>query len=95
MKGKIIRLVMCSSIFAMVGGFMISLYGVSKGMDAVTYVGLGMMIMTCIFWWFWVMNIIGNMMNNIENSGKNIHSVKEEIRELKNLFKQLLRPGDK
>ena len=82
---------MFTSIILMVAGFAIALAGVYTNDHAFSYVGIGMMVITSVTWWFWVMFVVKDMFERVENAGDRMQEVKEELGLIRALIKSLFK----
>lgn len=83
--------VMFTSMIVMVVGFIMALSGIYINDHAFSYVGIGMMTVTSITWWFWVMFIIKDMFERVERTGDRIVEVKQELGVIRALIKNLFK----
>jgi len=88
MKDKI-NIIMFASILVLMGGFFTALIGVVNDMHWVSYFGMGLMVATCVTWWFWVMVEIRSMLENLENTSKGLVEVKRELRTVMEVLREL------
>lgn len=84
-------MVMFTSMIVMVVGFILSLLGIHTNNHAFSYLGIGMMTVTSITWWFWVMFIIKDMFERVERTGDRIVEVKQELGVIRTLIKNLFK----
>ena len=81
------NMVMFTSMIVMVAGFILSLFGIHINNHAFSYLGIGMMTVTSVTWWFWVMFIIKDMFERVERTGDRIVEVKQELGVIRALIK--------
>lgn len=84
-------MVMFTSMIVMVAGFILSLFGIHINNHAFSYLGIGMMTVTSVTWWFWVMFIIKDMFERVERTGDKIVEVKQELGVIRALIKNLFK----
>lgn len=84
-------MVMFTSMIVMVAGFILSLFGIHINNHAFSYLGIGMMTVTSVTWWFWVMFIIKDMFERVERTGDRIVEVKQELGVIRALIKNLFK----
>lgn len=88
--------IMMSTIFFMVFGFLLSLYGLHTDAHNIVYVGVSIMAGVCAVWWFWVMFVIKDMFDRVEKAADKMVEVKVELGGIKGLIKKLFeRNNDK
>ena len=88
--------IMMSTIFFMVFGFLLSLYGLHVDAHNIVYVGVSIMSGVCAVWWFWVMFVIKDMFNRVEKAADKMVEVKEELGGIRGLISKLFeRQNDK
>ena len=88
--------IMMSTIFFMVFGFLLSLYGLHIDAHNIVYVGVAIMSGVCAVWWFWVMFVIKDMFNSVEKAANKMVEVKEEVGGIRGLIAKLFeRQNDK
>jgi len=85
---------MMSTIFFMVFGFLLSLYGLHTDAHNIVYVGVTIMAGVCAVWWFWVMFVIKDMFDRVEKAADKMVEVKVELGGIKGLLKKLFDRGD-
>jgi len=81
--------IMMSTIFFMVFGFLLSLYGLHVDAHNIVYVGVSIMSGVCAVWWFWVMFVIKDMFIRVEKAADKMTEVKEELGGIKALIRKL------
>lgn len=81
--------IMYSTIFFMVFGFLLSLYGLHKDWHNLVYVGVSIMSGVCAVWWFWVMFVIKDMFIRVEKAADKMTEVKHELGGIKALIRKL------
>jgi len=81
--------IMMSTIFFMVFGFLLSLYGLHIDAHNIVYIGVSMMSGVCAVWWFWVMFVIKDMFNRVEKAADKMVEVKEELGGIRGLIAKL------
>jgi len=81
--------IMMSTIFFMVFGFLLSLYGLHVDAHNIVYVGVSIMSGVCAVWWFWVMFVIKDMFNRVEKAADKMVEVKEELGGIRGLISKL------
>ena len=86
--------IMYSTIFFMLFGFLLSLYGLHTDAHNMVYVGVAMMSGVCAVWWFWVMFVIKDMFIRVEKAADKMTEVKEELTGIKALIRKLFSPND-
>ena len=84
-------MVMFTSMIVMVAGFILSLFGIHINNHAFSYLGIGMMTVTSVTWWFWVMFIIKDMFERVERTGDKLVEVKQELGVIRALIKNLFK----
>ena len=80
---------MMSTIFFMVFGFLLSLYGLHTDAHNIVYVGVTIMAGVCAVWWFWVMFVIKDMFIRVEKAADKMVEVKEELGGIRGLISKL------
>jgi hypothetical protein len=83
-----------STIFFMVFGFLLSLYGLHIDAHNIVYIGVAMMSGVCAVWWFWVMFVIKDMFNRVEKAADKMVEVKEELGGIRGLISKLFERQD-
>lgn len=86
--------IMMSTIFFMVFGFLLSLYGLHTDAHNIVYVGVTIMAGVCAVWWFWVMFVIKDMFDRVEKAADKMVEVKVELGGIKGLIKKLFDRSD-
>lgn len=86
--------IMMSTIFFMVFGFLLSLYGLHTDAHNIVYVGVTIMAGVCAVWWFWVMFVIKDMFDRVEKAADKMVEVKVELGGIKGLIKKLFDRND-
>ena len=86
--------IMMSTIFFMVFGFLLSLYGLHIDAHNIVYIGVAMMSGVCAVWWFWVMFVIKDMFNRVEKAADKMIEVKEELGGIRGLIAKLFERQD-
>ena len=81
--------IMFSTIFFMLFGFLLSLYGLHTDAHNLVYVGVAVMSGVCAVWWFWVMFVIKDMFLRVEKAADKMIEVKEELTGIKALIRKL------
>lgn len=81
--------IMMSTIFFMVFGFLLSLYGLHVDAHNIVYVGVSIMSGVCAVWWFWVMFVIKDMFIRVEKAADKMVEVKEELGGIRGLISKL------
>ena len=81
--------IMMSTIFFMVFGFLLSLYGLHIDAHNIVYVGVSIMSGVCAVWWFWVMFVIKDMFIRVEKAADKMTEVKEELGGIRGLIAKL------
>jgi len=81
--------IMFSTIFFMLFGFLLSLYGLHADAHNIVYVGVAIMSGVCAVWWFWVMFVIKDMFLRVEKAADKMIEVKEELTGIKALIRKL------
>jgi hypothetical protein len=81
--------IMYSTIFFMLFGFLLSLYGLHTDAHNIVYVGVSMMSGVCAVWWFWVMFVIKDMFIRVEKAADRMTEVKVELGGIKALIRKL------
>ena len=81
--------IMMSTIFFMVFGFLLSLWGLHTDAHNLVYVGVSVMAGVCAVWWFWVMFVIKDMFNRVEKAADKMTEVKEELGGIRGLIAKL------
>jgi hypothetical protein len=85
---------MIGTIFFMVFGFLLSLYGLHIDIHQIVYVGVAMMSCVCAVWWFWVMFVIKDMFIRVEKAADKMVEVKEELGGIRGLIAKLFERQD-
>jgi hypothetical protein len=85
---------MMSTIFFMVFGFLLSLYGLHIDAHNIVYVGVSIMSGVCAVWWFWVMFVIKDMFNRVEKAADKMVEVKAELGGIRGLIAKLFERQD-
>jgi len=86
--------IMIGTIFFMVLGFLLSLYGLHIDAHNIVYVGVAMMSCVCAVWWFWVMFVIKDMFLRVEKAADKMTEVKAELIDVKALIRKLFSPKE-
>ena len=81
--------IMIGTIFFMVFGFLLSLYGLHVDTHQIVYIGVAMMSCVCAVWWFWVMFVIKDMFIRVEKAADKMIEVKEELGGIRGLIAKL------
>jgi hypothetical protein len=81
--------IMMSTIFFMVFGFLLSLWGLHTDAHNIVYVGVSVMAGVCAVWWFWVMFVIKDMFDRVEKAADKMVEVKEELGGIRGLIAKL------
>jgi len=81
--------IMMSTIFFMVFGFLLSLWGLHTDAHNIVYVGVSIMAGVCAVWWFWVMFVIKDMFDRVEKAADKMVEVKEELGGIRGLIAKL------
>ena len=81
--------IMMSTIFFMVFGFLLSLWGLHTDAHNIVYVGVSVMAGVCAVWWFWVMLVIKEMFDRLEKAADKMTEVKEELGGIRGLIAKL------
>ena len=81
--------IMYSTIFFMLFGFLLSLYGLHADAHNIVYVGVAIMSGVCAVWWFWVMFVIKDMFIRVEKAADKMVEVKEELGGIRGLISKL------
>jgi hypothetical protein len=81
--------IMLSTIFFMVFGFLLSLWGLHTDAHNIVYVGVSIMAGVCAVWWFWVMFVIKDMFDRVEKAADKMVEVKEELGGIRGLIAKL------
>ena len=80
---------MVLSVFIMITGFLLSLYGLHVNSYPCVYIGIGVMSVTSIVWWCWVMFVIRDMFNKLSRTTNQLGEVKSELSAIKKLIRNL------
>jgi len=86
--------IMIGTIFFMVFGFLLSLYGLHIDIHQIVYVGVAMMSCVCAVWWFWVMFVIKDMFIRVEKAADKMVEVKAELGGIRGLIAKLFERQD-
>jgi len=86
--------IMYSTIFFMLFGFLMSLYGLHAQWNTPVYIGVSIMSGVCAVWWFWVMFVIKDMFIRVEKAADKMTEVKEELSGIKALIRKLFSPKE-
>lgn len=86
--------IMFSTIFFMLFGFLLSLYGLHTDAHNLVYVGVSIMSGVCAVWWFWVMYVIKDMFLRVEKAADKMTEVKEELTGIRALIRRLFPTRD-
>ena len=86
--------IMMSTIFFMVFGFLLSLWGLHTDAHNIVYVGVSIMAGVCAVWWFWVMFVIKDMFDRVEKAADKMVEVKVELGGIKGLIRKLFERND-
>ena len=81
--------IMMSTIFFMVFGFLLSLWGLHTDAHNLVYVGVAVMAGVCAVWWFWVMFVIKDMFDRVEKAADKMIEVKQELTGIRGLIAKL------
>ena len=81
--------IMMSTIFFMMFGFLLSLWGLHTDAHNIVYVGVSIMAGVCAVWWFWVMFVIKDMFDRVEKAADKMVEVKEELGGIRGLIAKL------
>lgn len=88
------NIIMMSTIFFMVFGFLLSCYGLHIEAHNLVYVGIIIMAGVCAVWWFWVMFVIKDMFIRVEKAADKMVEVKVELVGIKGLIRRLFERND-
>ncbi len=86
--------IMMSTIFFIIFGFLLSVYGLHLDKDNYVYVGISIMAFVCSVWWFWVMFVIKDMFTSIEKAADKMIGVREELGTIRGLIARLFERKD-
>ena len=86
--------IMMSTIFFMIFGFLLSLWGLHIEAHNLVYLGISIMAGVCAVWWFWVMFVIKDMFDRVEKAADKMVEVKVELGGIKGLIRKLFERND-
>jgi hypothetical protein len=88
MKNNKWKFVLIVSIVTMLTGLLFSLYGIHFQDQQISYVGISIIITTCIVWWIWIMTVIRAMWNFVQNTVDRVSEIRQNVKEVKQLFQE-------
>ncbi len=83
------HIVMFAAVILMLTGFCVSLLGLDQDQHNLVIVGLGIIAVVCVSWWFWVMFVIKTMIKGTDKTTSGLHDIKTKLGELKALVQVL------
>ena len=86
--------IMMSTIFFMIFGFLLSVFGLHTEAHNLVYLGISIMAVVCAVWWFWVMFVIKDMFIRVEKAADKMIEVKVELVGIKGLIRKLFDRND-
>ena len=84
------QVVMIGAVLFMIAGFFLSLWALDTGYTQMVYIGLAIIALVCVSWWFWVMIVIKTIMNTTERTSTNITTIRDDIGKLKTIVRSIL-----
>ena len=88
MKQGYWKLIALISIFTMILGFIVSLYGIHDQNKIMAYAGLTVMALTCVGWWIWVMTVIKCMWDYTQSAAQLATDIRQGIKEVRKLIRE-------
>ena len=83
------QLVMFVAVIAMLVGLCISFLGLEKNQEDLVFVGLAIIAVVCVSWWFWVMFVIKTMLRINDKTTTGILDIKTKLGELKTIIQEV------
>ena len=77
------------AIVGMLLGLAVSIWGMGHEHLEATWIGLAMIMVVCVSWWFWVMFIIRTMIDCTEKTQQSLGDIKTGIREVRTMVRDL------
>ena len=74
--------------------FLVWLFGTREMFNLVMVIGETTMFTVAVIWWWWVIHIIRKLMDHLTNSGQMLGEIVFEIRDIRDLTKELLSHSD-
>lgn len=82
--------VMVGAVIFMISGFLLSLWALDTGYTQMVYIGLAIIGIVCVSWWFWVMIVIKTIMNSTEKTSSSILSIRDELLKVKDIVRSVI-----
>jgi len=83
------QIVMFVAVVSMLLGLGVSLLGLDKDQNNLVLIGLGIIAVVCVSWWFWVMFVIKTMISANDKTTTGLLDIKTKLGELKALVQGL------
>ncbi len=83
------QIVMFVAVVSMLLGLGVSLLGLDKDQNNLVLIGLGIIAVVCVSWWFWVMFVIKTMISANDKTTIGLLDIKTKLGELKALVQGL------
>lgn len=84
------QFVMFTAVILMLVGLCVSILGLNKDQHNLIVIGLAIISVVCVSWWFWVMFVIKTMLSATDKTTNGLLDIKTKIGELKGLIQGLL-----
>jgi hypothetical protein len=83
------KTVMFVAVIGMLLGLAVSMWGIGHDNAKAAWIGIITIGAVCVSWWFWVMFVIRTMMECTTKTQQGLGEIKYDIREVRNMVKDL------
>lgn len=81
---------MIGAVLFMLAGFALSLWAIDTGYTNLVYIGLFIIGIVCVSWWFWVMIVIKTLLTNTTRTNRNLKGIKEDLGKVRSIIKSIV-----
>jgi len=81
--------VMFVAVVGMLLGLAVSIWGIGHDNAKAAWIGLITIGAVCVSWWFWVMFVIRTMVECTDKTSYSLTEIKQGIREVRSLVREL------
>jgi len=82
--------VMIGAVIFMISGFALSLWALDTGYTQMVYIGLFIISIVCVSWWFWVMIVIKTIMITSDKTTDSVIHIKDELGTIRSIVKSMI-----
>lgn len=81
---------MIGAVLFMLAGFALSLWALNTGYTQMVYIGLFIISVVCVSWWFWVMIVIKTIMTTSDKTTDGMTHIKNELGAIKSIIRSVI-----